>query len=86
MKVAIFILTVVGCMSVHLVAAQTTGGCEACVGAGECDTKHASCVAACRARYFGIDPKRSECSTECANTSAKCTIIARIDCYSRHLC
>jgi hypothetical protein len=85
-KVAIFILTLVGCMSAHLVAAQTTGGCEACVGAAECDTKHASCVAACRAKYFGIDPKRSECFTECTNISAKCTIVASIDCRSRNLC
>jgi hypothetical protein len=85
-KVATFILTAVGCMLPHLVAAQTAGRCAACVGAAECDRKHVSCVEECRARYFSIDPKRSECLTECTNISAKCTTIAGTDCRSRTIC
>jgi hypothetical protein len=85
-KVAIFILTLVGCMSPHLLDAQTTGDCMACADAAACDTKHALCIAECRARYFSIDPKRSECLTECAKTSVKCTPIRGADCRSRNSC
>jgi hypothetical protein len=85
-KVAIFIATLIGCVSPHLVAAQTASRCQACVGAAKCDVRHASCTAECTARYFSIDPKRSQCMRECANTSDQCTKIAGIDCRSRNLC
>jgi hypothetical protein len=85
-KVAIFILTLVGCMSPHLLDAQTTGGCVACADAAKCDSIQASCAAECNARYFSIDPKRSECLTECAKTSVKCTRIVGTDCRSRNSC
>jgi len=85
-KGVIFILTLVGCMSPYLVDAQTTGDCAACADAAACDTKHASCIAECKARYFSIDPKRSECLTNCAKASVKCTRIAGADCRLRNSC
>jgi hypothetical protein len=85
-KGVIFILTLVGCMSPHLVDAQTAGDCVACADAAACDAKHASCIAECRARYFSIDPKRPECLTNCKKNLVKCTGIAGADCRSRNSC
>lgn len=85
-KATIFILTLIGCMSPCLVAAQTAGGCTACVGAAACDAQHDACVAECRARYFSIDPKRSACFSGCVDVSLECTRAAVNTCRAQNLC
>ena len=69
MKVALLTLTLVGCMLPCLLTAQPIRDCAACVGAAGCNTTHEACVAECRARLFSIDPRRSDCITDCSNNA-----------------
>jgi hypothetical protein len=39
----------------------------------ECEPKRQSCVAECRAQYFAIDPRRTDCTVNCAAVAARCT-------------
>jgi hypothetical protein len=37
-----------------------------------CEAKRQSCTAECHARYFTVDPKRSECIASCMAEENKC--------------
>jgi hypothetical protein len=86
MKRVIVILALAGCMVPRCVAAQAAGGCAACVGAAACDTKQASCVQQCRARYFNVDPRRSDCIAHCEAVSSQCTQVAGSACRTQNSC
>jgi len=66
--------------------AQGIGPCAACVASDGCDAIRQACVAECRARLFGIDPRRSQCIDRCAVAAHHCPRQARTACLSQHDC
>jgi hypothetical protein len=66
--------------------AQPLGRCAACVNAAACDRKHDSCVAECRARLFGIDPKRATCIADCEGQATQCIQAANSACRAGSSC
>ena len=64
----------------------TASTCAACVGAADCDEQHGSCVAACRARYFVVDPNRDGCVAACSTRAMQCGRVAASACVAQHLC
>ena len=71
MKTAIFMITLLMAIPSYGVMAQAADDCATCTGPA-CASKHESCVAECRARYFTVDPKRASCVAQCETTSASC--------------
>ena len=84
MKRAIVILSLV---IPQIVTAQpSVNNCAACVGAADCGDKHESCVAACRARFFVVDPNRDRCIADCSTRATQCSRVATNACVVQRLC
>ena len=66
--------------------AQTVDVCTACISDAHCETADQSCVPACEARYFTIDPKRSTCIAHCSADMAQCRRSAEATCREQHAC
>lgn len=66
--------------------AQQDRSCADCLIAARCEPTRVNCVAGCRARLFGIDPRRDACIDACVAEAARCTRATQADCRMRHQC
>lgn len=66
--------------------AQGIDLCTACLASDGCDSAQQTCVAECRAQFFEIDPRRSQCIDRCSATGSQCTRQAKNTCRSQNAC
>ena len=60
--------------------------CVDCARQSQCAAKHGTCVAECRARIFGIDPRRTSCISVCDSAVTECTRSVENVCWSTRRC
>jgi hypothetical protein len=85
-KATVLGMALVGCLWSSLVAAQPANLCDACIAGAGCDGSHQSCVVECRAHYFEIDPRRSQCIEHCSTAAAQCSRTAGMTCRTQNVC
>ena len=66
--------------------AQPAQRCATCLREAGCDAQQDACVAECRARMFGIDPKRNSCLDGCRVAATRCSRDAEVGCRARGAC
>jgi hypothetical protein len=54
------------------VSAQPGSLCDKCAAASRCEPAREACATECRARYFSIDPKRTNCVAQCSDEATSC--------------
>ena len=66
--------------------AQPTKLCASCLASAHCEDADPACVPACEARYFTIDPRRTECLAQCSAALNQCRSTAAAGCRQQKAC